>query len=472
MTKGDSQCLEELRSLRHEFQRELLRTQERYETQLADVKQVIMLQDEFYSKKIRQLETTLQAVTLQGNCMDEGVLKDSGDTGALATQKLAALQTRHNASATHVQRAKELPARRHLDIGALTEGLREFSSQLEAIFDFYTISHAGLFHPSMGLAQFSKFVRDCHLCRGGCTPELLWMAVMRTLAMDAVNSDTTGNGFSDPTALHPLSKNPRWITSEKLYLSSASLRTENFAVNRLELISKELFASALVVLSEEWRCDLIIAPHLKQGFSLRDTDVVEQSPSEVLAVFLNKVVLTRATAVVARATRRGKGLSSVASSRMDVSAFVEETLFCSTNYEAVIQRYEESDVVAIRMKQHTAQIKRAFQVATQREGGTSIEETMSIEAFVGLVRRHGLLPLTTKMQLKHIFECCAFPAGERDALRQATKRVPGLTFCAFVHSLYCLADCIYGAAVVASQYPTCETRLQKLLSKMFVLSGM
>ena len=89
---------------------------------------------------------------------------------------------------------------------------------------------------------------------------------------------------------------------------------------------------------------------------------------------------------------------------------------------------------------------------------------MDIDGFVELARRHDLLPLISKPDLRAIFDTVAGMENLRGSVKAGT-----LSRAAVIMALCHLADRIYGDRLLVDKYPTPDSRVQKLLSKMFLL---
>lgn len=365
-------------------------------------------------------------------------------------------------------------------------------SRLGAIYDHYATSNSGsaIFHPAMGLGAFTRMVRDCKLCttacRPGCTPELLWMAVVRSLGTGRAATAAAAGGS-------PQNPSRSTLMTRGRYQATPDTK-DHFAFLRAEKIQRRHFVEALHLLWLEWsdaagrpsRCRSNSSSGRSRDRRASSRERLSMLPLNSTGLgakaadfetFLTRRILPGTAAAMERQRRREAGLLSASYSalltpwsaslsdlpgaarggegyatpgpRSSVDALVED-------YAAVATRYAASAAVKAIVKEFAVNVKRSFQGGGGGGGGG-----MTVDDFFALVRSHHLLPLITKVELRHIF---------RDCSCGTSSSPPLLTLGGYLNAVYCLAEAIYSAPAVAAHYPTPEARLQKLFAKMFILS--
>jgi hypothetical protein len=345
------------------------------------------------------------------------------------------------------------------EAGRIRSAVVDLQDRLEVVFDFYTAASAAnaeLLHPAMHLAHFTTMVRDAGLCSGRrpVPPELLWMAVMRSFS--SASSQVKAPRRTGRTLLLP-----RVYDGDE----NQQERKRAFTRERLQCIPHPQFSEALYVVyctvfprahgsppsKEEFRRFLVstFLPAIEGRIHRRE-------PRESMHEFVSVTSSGRATSpsspeVSAAFSMPTRSLHSLSTAR----------------FADVIPSYEKDEGVRQLVRQFSPHLKRAFLKAVQCPAHLRLSEVhMGLEAFIECVRRHDLLPLVTRAQLKSIFlfclnSRCAGPGANTGEC---------LTYPSFVTTMYCLAEQVYGRdSVLQQQYPSPQARLSKLLVKVFVL---
>ena len=373
--------------------------------QVAEIKQIVMHQDRVYQERIRRLESRVEQLSE----FQMHLARSGASTGTM--QQLPESLTREIAAP-----GSPSPDRADDDeddgYESGVKGVQtKYKDKIDAIYDHYTHSNIQVFHPSMTLAHFTKFCKDCNFSslRDNSTPtELLWMSIIRKLQKRKRNR-----------------KLPKGTTLVSKYVKP---KEAGFAFERLEEIPKELFPQALGILASE-----------KVGKERPDLP-----PEHVFETFLVVDVFPHTDPRIAAA--RGGGMTA------------------EPTGAASIQEYK-TDAVHEIMKPYLARLRESFWESV-RSAQRFTDEAMNLDGFVEFVRRHDLLPLIAKPDVRQIFlACSAIEAQRNKDAKPDTINVKG----AFNLTIYHLADRIYGDRLYAEKYPTPESRVQKLLAKMFLL---
>ena len=183
--------------------------------QVAEIKQIVMHQDRVYQERIRRLEARVEQLS-------EFVLHVARSSGHVAGTGIAPLEI---AAVEGASPQRQLPEADDDEdrIQGVPGVIAKYKSQIDEIYDFYTTSHIDVFHSTMSLSHFTKFLKDCRLCGfdQAQPAELLWMTVLRRLS--AQEGKNRGKGK----------------------------KKENFAFERFEDIPKGKFGDALAILAQE-----------------------------------------------------------------------------------------------------------------------------------------------------------------------------------------------------------------------------
>lgn len=385
--------------------------------QVAEIKQIVMHQDRVYQERIRRLESRVEQLS-------EFAMHVARSSGAVATTSILPLDMVGASAGSGGGEGS--PGRREAAAeaaGGDEDGptgvpavLQKYKDSIADIYKFYTHSNINVFHPTMSLPQFTKFLKDCKLCgfEIGEPAELLWMNVLRKLNVNQ------GKRKSQPM-------NPKNTTVRSGKYPTA--KSNSFAFERLEEIPEELFGEALVILSVE-----------KMG-----KERVDLTPEAIFETFLVCEVLPHIEAAM--------------SLRKAQPAMQNKDI---TIGGATFSEYAKSPGVEALVKEYMGRIREA-----SREAVTAVqdyrEKTMNLDGFVEFARRHDLLPLISKPELRAIFEVCV-NIEKKEGVKEGT-----LSREQVVAALYHLADRIYGSPLFVDKYPTHEARMQKLLTKMFLL---
>lgn len=358
--------------------------------QVAEIKQIVMHQDRVYQERIRRLEARVEQLS-------EFVLHVARSSGHVAGTGIAPLEI----AAVEGSPRKLPDADDDEDrIQGVPGVIAKYKSQIDEIYDFYTTSHIDVFHSTMSLSHFTKFLKDCRLCgfEQAQPAELLWMTVLRRLSAQEGKRKGRNN------------------------------KKENFAFERFEDIPKEKFGDALAILAQE-----------RAG-----KDRLDVLPEAVLETFLVCEVLPRVEPLL------GARQSQPMMSREAAGALS-------------MKEYQTESIQAL-FDQNMHLIRQACKESLRSSGQDYRDKTLDIDGFVELARRHDLLPLISKPDIRAIFDTVAGMENLRGSVKPGT-----LSRAAVVMALCHLADRIYGDRLLVDKYPTPESRVQKLLSKMFLL---
>jgi len=392
--------------------------------QVAEVKQIVMHQDRVYQDRIRRLETRIEQLSefamqlarstgtsglreLPPELFDDGGAAGGGGGGG----------SRSLASASPARGGGDDDDDDEQEHGI--EGImHKYKEKIDGIYRHYTTSNIQVFHPAMTLSHFARMCRDCRLndFNSGTPTELLWMAVMRRLG--------TKRKRRVPSNL----RNASTINTGKF---TAKKGVKSFAYERLDEIPHEAFPEALYALAVE-----------KMG-----RDRIDLSPETLFETFLVTDIFPNTDAQIE---------ASRAIVPMDDS---HRAQLASDS----IQAYRTEEVKAI-VKEYMARLRESFKRAVAvhdfRDGAP-----MTLDAFVELVKRHELMPLISKPDLRQIFVACS----QIERMKNKDAVPDTLSLSSLVLAVYHLADRIYGDALYIDKYPTPEARVQKLLAKMYLL---
>jgi hypothetical protein len=391
--------------------------------QIAEVKQIVMHQDRVYQERIRRLETRIEQLS-------EFTMQLARSTGTSGTLRELPVDMFEDPSPARGA-ASPSPTRGATRGGGHdddddddeaehgVEGVAsKYREKIDSIYKFYTTSSIQVFHPAMTLAHFAKFCRDCRLndFNSGTPTELLWMAVMRRLG--------TKRKRRVPANL----RNASTINTGKF---TAKKGIKNFAYERLDEIPQEAFAEALYALAIE-----------KIG-----RERIDMPPETMYETFLVTDIFPNTDA------RMDAFRAMVPMSMNERTALASES----------ITAYKTPEVKAV-VKEYMARLRESFKRAVQSQDYRD-DAPMSLDAFVEFVRRHDLMPLISKPDMRQIFLACA----QIEKIKNPSAEPDTITFPSLILAIYHLADRIYGEALYIDKYPTPEARVQKLLAKMYLL---
>ena len=390
------------------------------QSQLAEVKQIVMHQDRVYQDRIRRLETRVEQLSE----FSMQLARTTGSSGHMAHVPLD-FGDRGAADGSPVREASpgaddddDIDDDKHRGVGGV---INKYADKISRIYQFYTTSNIQVFHPAMTMEHFTKMLRDCRLCDfdSGTPAELLWMAVMRKLGKNRARRQQSRL------------KHASTITTGKFTATKSN--QHSFAYERLDEIPANHFGEALFYLSIE-----------KLGKHRSDLP-----PETVFDTFLVTEIFPN---VDVRMERHAAALTT------DMVGAES------------IQAYKTPEVKAV-MKEYLPRIRESFHECiayTDYMEAQKPQPYMNLDGFVELVRRHHLFPLITKPDIRQIFLACQSIEAAKNP--DAAKRGGGYTSeKALILALYHLADRIYGDRLYADQFPTPEARVRKLLAKMFLL---
>jgi hypothetical protein len=390
--------------------------------QVAEIKQIVMHQDRVYQERIHRLEARVEQLS-------EFAMQVARSSGTVASSNVLPMDIML-AGGNGGGGGEASPGRQFDDAGddddddavkGIPGIIAKYKQRIEDIYDLYTHSNINVFHPCMSLPQFTKMLKDCKLCgfAVGEPAELLWMSVLRK-----INAQLPRNVRRQIAAAR--APTTTGVRSGKY----PNMKKDSFAFERLEEIPREAFGNALAFLSAE----------------LRGRDHPDMSPESVFETFLVCEVLPHVEPAIA--VRKAQ---PALQSRSVLGA-------------SSIQEYQSSETVQNIMNDFMSRIRDGCRDAV-RAVQDFRDKTMDLDGFVEFCRRHDLLPLISKPELREIFEVCA----NMDSLKKEGVKPGTLSRAAVMACLYHLADRIYGNALFVDKYPTPQARVQKLMSKMFLL---
>ncbi|KAH9578350.1 hypothetical protein LSM04_003764 [Trypanosoma melophagium] len=421
--------------------------------QFAEVKEAVMYQDKIYQERMNKLETRIHQ--LSEFCLH--LASSNGYIGS--TKRMVPFNGVSLYSSDHCTVKQETSVVKDNtvsldadsdedDVNTKTVNgiLNIYKNRIDAIYYFYTASAIEVFHPTMTISHFSHFVKDCQLCgpSQGTSPELLWIAVMRSLN----------------------AKQSKHLTDKKKQNRDFSLGNSNskiqnkdlFAYQRLETIPKNLFGEALFILAKEkYR-----QRHSSEVTSISGTgnaSTLDEKPEEIFLTFLLYHIFPYVDSVMEE-KRREDNYGSYSGINHDA----DKADFSTSVKGDSIQEYK-TDAVKVVVKEFMGRIKESFSSAIKTAQGYH-STVMNLDGFFEVARRYELLPLIRKSHLRHIFLSCSEVEKEKHLEAEEGTISVGT----FLLALYYLADAIYGDSLVRKQFPTPEARVKKLLTKMFFLS--
>ena len=395
---------------------------EAMQLQVAEIKQIVMHQDRVYQERMRRLEVRIE----QLSDFSLQLARTAGQVGSVHHVPLELLTMSAPLEPLVPQNqaaAAEEEDEDNSELDSVQRVVKKYALKLEAIYDHYTTSNIQVFHPAMTLAQFTKFVRDCKLAgfEQRQPAELLWMAVLRHLLQKRRRS-----GGTTP-------RTPSKATGSMSTGKFQSVKKESFAFERLEEISKSEFPEALLVLS------------LQHQRNVRAKEQ-QQDPGQRFESFLVLEVFPHTEALLLH------GTPPLTSQGGGGSWSIEEY---------------RTPQVKEEVKSYLTKLKDSFLLSVHEAQGPR-QENMNLDSFVHFVRKHELLPLISKPDIRKIFSSCVVlhqlqhPGEKKNAVEElSSKSIPLL--------IYHLADRIYGDSLYVDKYPTPEARVQKLLAKMFLM---
>lgn len=419
--------------------------------QADEMRQVLIQQDRLYQEQIRRLESRVEQLAefamhlAQSKNLAGTMGGRPGDAAAALTPQKAA-HSPHASSPHHpsyplsggqpasIQHVGGYGARGHEsddeDADARASGtgpvIDKWRAKIGTVYRHYAETASRALHPTMTLAQFTKFTKDCGLCNSsagaGSTvavnaylppPELLWMNVLRRLP------------------------------HERRKRRGAAANQGNFAFERVQELSEEQFPHALVILAEE-------------QYGRRE----DMEPGAVVELFLvNDIfpVTDRriAAAQQQKAQERDRRTTPLAAKS--------------------IEDYYDNKDVSDAFKEYRTKLRNSFQLyVTKHHSIYRKSENLSLQGFSDLLRDHGLLPHITLKAMREIFLSVVqgLDAMRDDSPGRGGRRDEELEIDTkgFYLALRHVAEHVYGDRALVEKFPTPEARLRKLLAKMYLLS--
>lgn len=389
--------------------------------QIAEIKQIVMHQDRVYQERIHRLEARVEQLS-------EFAMQVARSSGTVASSNLLPMDivvAGGEGGGDAASPGRQFDEGGDDDDDDAVKGVPgiivKYKGRIEDIYDFYTHSNINVFHPTMSLPQFTKLLKDCKLAgfAVGEPAELLWMSVLRKM-----NAQLPKSVKKQIAA----SRGPN-ITGVRTGKYPAT-KKDNFAFERFEEIPREAFGNALAFLAAE----------------LRGRNHPDMAPESIFETFLVCDVLPHVEPAIAM-----RKVQPAMQPRSIVGA-------------ASIQEYQVSEPVQGIMNDYMNRIRDGCRDAV-RAVQDFRDKTMDLDGFVEFARRHELLPMISKPELREIFEVCA----NMDSLKKEGVKPGTLSRAAVLACLYHLADRIYGNSLFVDKYPTPQARVQKLMSKMFLL---
>ena len=129
-----------------------------------------------------------------------------------------------------------------------------------------------------------------------------------------------------------------------------------------------------------------------------------------------------------------------------------------------VEDYKTPAVKAI-VKEYLSRLKESFNQSIQSAQNWG-DINMKLEGFVEFVRRGNLFSMISKPDINQIFSAIAAIEAEKNPTAPAGT----ITMPALMLGLYHLAERIYGDNLYADKYPDPESRIKKLLAKMYLLA--
>ncbi|KPI83974.1 hypothetical protein ABL78_6985 [Leptomonas seymouri] len=457
---------------------ECMRTE--IQTQLSEARQLLLSRESASMERVAHLETEVANLThfCEQAMRKEDVLacfsrKESVAGGFKAADGVTSRPSRERESVPSQEGDNTSPYKKILsahqgtavkllaihEVSCSGSAIDDLHASLGEVYDFYTATsalNADVLHPAMHLSHFTSMVRDAGLCGGRhpVPPELLWMAVMRSLSVTAA-TDTVARRASSTLLL------PRVYGDE-----SYSGKKDLFARERLQCIPRAQFSDALYIVY------FTAFPRTRDSTS---------SPAHFRDFLVNTFLPNVKRRIHHRVSKRSPYVSPERASRKStafpssleasVAQIAPLTKFSSVTTTIppadVVAAYEGDAAVRKLVQQFTPHLKKAFLEVVQPPPHLRLGEVhMSLEAFMECVRQHKLLPLVSKMQVKAVFVFCL----NAQLGPPSSKVGERIVYASFVTAMHCLAELIYGSEpTLQRRYPSPRARLSKLFVKMFVL---
>lgn len=466
--------VEELKGL---LESELDRLRCDIQTQLAEVRrfflnheQESMFQVDSLEKRVDNITIMCQRAMLEDEFEDKLSIPSSGLLEGLREPPSAAQSCIAYESEQHQETASSLEQLGGMH-GTIVNGTLPLSksllSRIDAVHELYASqsSNMGTFHSSLGLTGFTALVRNAGICyRYHTSPELLWMSVLRELSTSSVSGTRH--------------KTERRIGSTLLTLKQFNESSETskqvFAFQRQQCITRQCFPLALyylfVVLSR------LPYPLAGSSHEKGSTDMAK-APLAAFTAFLTDSFLPAVEQSVHQ--RCPSGPSPFLSQYTDVTQLTQSTLMDTedeTNavckaLSKTVSIYQESTDVQMITQKFRRQLTNCFSRGLESQRNSARHYTcITMERFYELLRRHDILPLISRLQIKQIFNCCA-GLQKHDKAHTAENVPPNtLSMKYFITALFCVAEQLYGTVpAVCDFYPTPQRRIRKLFMKMFTL---
>eukprot|EP01061_Rhynchopus_euleeides_P001943 TRINITY_DN11463_c0_g1_i2.p1 TRINITY_DN11463_c0_g1~~TRINITY_DN11463_c0_g1_i2.p1 ORF type:complete len:453 (+),score=186.17 TRINITY_DN11463_c0_g1_i2:105-1463(+) len=406
--------------------------------QVEDMKQIVIHQDRLYSERIKRLEERVQQLAE----FSMHLAQSKGMMGSLSREQVS-LPVDSPATARKPSLIAEpeapLPAAPVAAIGFAHDSddedidgrggyqaiLAKYSEKINQVYRHYTETASRALHPVMTLQQFTKLTKDCGLCNssaGGTVavnaylppPELLWMNVLRRLPQKR---------------------------------KKGKLSSGNFAYERVQEVTREVFPDMIVVLAEE-----------QYGRDRPDMD-----RAQVVELFLVNDLFSVTDQKIASAENQ---------------KLHQREKRQTPHAASSINDYYDNEDVRDCLKQYRTKINNTYQLYVERTKSRKGNKNLTLQGFSDIIKDHGLLPLISKSDVREIFLNVlhsqeVLSAMGYTASQLESKQVDDLEVDrkGFYMTLRHVAEHIYGDRSLAEKYPTPDARLRKLMSKMYLLAG-
>eukprot|EP00667_Euglena_gracilis_P007908 EG_transcript_7988 len=421
---------DQLLAMKKTFEAKISTMQHDVDAQLDDIKQVILQQDRTYRERIRRLEGRLEqlsafavrlarskacAAVVGGLGLVEGLTHPplgDGPADPLGSSTAGAVTNGPTkpGSPTSTSKARR-PSRPPDPAGAglpVADVIAKHLERIEGVFGTYVGLKAasGTLRRTMDLDAFTKLVKDAGLAAvTAASPELLWMNIIRKVAPDAHVAKEVKTGWE--------------------------LRGDQFCT-ALQVLAAETYGKRYPEMSPGAQLDTLLTQDILPGCSARQASV----------------------------------------SSLD--------LVPDLNVAAILAQYSEEGIAKLLQRRRPAlQDKFAQYVARQGTKGKGL----TFSSLLDLAKDHDILPFTNKQTLRVIaHQCLDIAAREKQPpdpvmspgsdvgrgllTSRSGAREPSLDFDVFQDVLKAVAEVVYGGDPCAPAYPTSESRLQKLLTKL------
>jgi hypothetical protein len=299
--------------------------------------------------------------------------------------------------------------------------LNVYGPVVHEIYEFYCRIYWGYFKGKISLnkTQFLKFYRDC------CLPnvlkessyELIWTKILRSCDLAKSNHSSETNGKE---------------------------------------LMEDQFANALIVIANE----------LYKKSSLTEAAKLE--------TFIVSHVLPNVTPLLQAAKEQSTAVQTL---KQDICM---ANTYATTEYneeekkkiEKLFKKYKK-DLYCL-FKKFCMGKKKGIGTTISLKGNPAIHYTpesgMTLKGLIDFCLEYGILRLTTKKDLSAIHSTIASKNMKARSPTKTNNNNNTLSFEGFQEALIDIANIIYGSQLFLAHYPTADSRLEKLFTKIFLLS--